>query len=249
MGLFKKKSMDVDITTINQNIGDKMNFAGQEAFNVLRTNVAFAIPGNRKGKTIGMTSSIPHEGKSHTTVNLAYALAKNGQRTLLISADMRKPTLEMYTPGIPLVPGLSDVLTGNVALDLTGDTLLHSVLHENLFILTAGNIPPNPSELIGSQEFVELLEALKPQFDYIVIDLPPVTAVIDPVLVSRYVDGIILVIKHKYSKRQALRRTLSQLKYANAHVLGFVYNGSHQGFRYLKRGYSEYYRDKSADRS
>lgn len=245
MGFFKKKSADVDITTINHNVGDKMNFAGQEAFNVLRTNVSFAIPGNRKGKTIGMTSSIPHEGKSHTTINLAYSLAKNGQKTLLISADMRKPTLEMYIPGIPLSPGLSDVLVGNVPLDLERGTPYHTVLHENLFLLTAGSLPPNPSELIGSAEFGTLLDTLKAHFDYIVIDLPPVTAVIDPVLVSRYVDGMILVIKHKYSKRQALKRTLTQLKYANAHVLGFVYNGTHHGMRYFKRGYGEYYRNKS----
>lgn len=245
MGFFRKKTSDVDITTINHNVGDKMSFTGQEAFNVLRTNVSFAIPGNRKGKTIGMTSSIPHEGKSHTTINLAYSLAKNGQKTLLISADMRKPTIEMYTPGIPLSPGLSDVLVGNVTLDLEKGTPYHTVLHENLFLLTAGNLPPNPSELIGSEEFSTMLDTLKAHFDYIVIDLPPVTAVIDPVLVSRYVDGMILVIKHKYSKRQALKRTLTQLKYANAHVLGFVYNGTGHGMRYFKRGYGEYYRSKS----
>ncbi len=245
MGFFRKKTSDVDITTINHNVGDKMSFTGQEAFNVLRTNVSFAIPGNRKGKTIGMTSSIPHEGKSHTTINLAYSLAKNGQKTLLISADMRKPTIEMYTPGIPLSPGLSDVLVGNVTLDLEKGTPYHTVLHENLFLLTAGSLPPNPSELIGSEEFSTMLDTLKAHFDYIVIDLPPVTAVIDPVLVSRYVDGMILVIKHKYSKRQALKRTLTQLKYADAHVLGFVYNGTGHGMRYFKRGYGGYYRSKS----
>ena len=240
---FKKKKVQIHQVTVNRTIADKLNFAGQEAFNVLRTNVAFAIPGNRKGKTIGMTSSIPHEGKSYTTINLAYALAKNGQKTLLISADMRKPTLEMYVPEVNLVPGLSDVLTGNVTLDFADKNLFCSVLHENLTLLTAGNIPPNPSELIGSDEFRKLLETLKPEFDYIVIDLPPVTAVIDPVLVSRYVDGMILVIKHKYSKRQALKRTISQLKYANAHVIGFVYNGtSKSGFRYYKKGYKGYYR-------
>lgn len=236
---------------------NKLEFEASEAYNVLRTNLILSLPGVDRGRVIGVTSSFPHEGKSYTTVNLAYALAKNGDKTLLINADMRKPTMENYYK-IPLSPGLSNVLTGKTGkLDLL--SLCHNLpdRNENLYVMAAGDIPPNPSELLGSRTMKDILEILTAEFDYVLIDLPPVTTVVDPIAVSPNLDGMLLVVRHSYTKKRLLNQAMRQLRFANVRVLGFVYNGysKHTAGYYRRRNkrqdkeyssgdkyYSDYYK-------
>ena len=143
-----------------------MDFETSEAYNVLRTNIILSLPHKRRGNIVGTTSSAPHEGKSYTSVNLSYALAKNGSRTLLVSADMRKPTVEGYYE-VPLSPGLSNLLVGSVPQDSLMEVIRPLPEYsENLFLLPAGDIPPNPSELLGSRNMGDLLRKLATLFDF-----------------------------------------------------------------------------------
>lgn len=215
----KKNQKKGEITKVP--FGSELDFEATEAYSLLRTNIMLSMPSKNKGRIIGLTSSAPHEGKSYTSVNLAYALAKNGSKTIIVSGDMRKPTLETYFDE-KVVPGLSNVLSGqeeyaNVIRDLT--------VHENLYLLPAGNNPPNPSELISSKDMRQLLDRLTDTFEYVIIDLPPISQVVDPIAISPLLDGIIVVVSHANTRRRLLVQCMKQLRFSGVHILGFVYNG------------------------
>lgn len=238
----EKKKDTKAVTEQRAPFADQLDFEASEAYNVLRTNVILSLTQKDRGHIIGMTSSAPHEGKSYTSVNLSYALAKNGSRTLLISADMRKPTVENYYE-VPLSPGLSNLLTGGASnFDLMTVIRHLPEMSDNLYLLPAGDIPPNPSELLGSKNMKELLQNLAQRFDYVIVDLPPVTTVVDPVAVSPNLDGILVVVNQSYSKRKTLIQALKQLRFSGVRILGFVYNGynSHGKSKRNKSDYSGY---------
>ena len=211
----KNKSLEVNKTA---KVGAELNFASREAYKLLRTNISFAFPDEEGGKVVGVCSACPQEGKSTTTTNLAFSLAEANYKVLLIDGDMRRPSIYEIV-GTEKEPGLSDLLSGN------GDVSeVHGVLHENLSVLVSGHIPPNPSELIGSRKMEVLLNELKEKYDYILIDLPPVLSVSDPVAISKYLSGMIIVVRHDKTSRRDLAETLRQLEFANTKILGFVYN-------------------------
>lgn len=247
MGLINSKNQPV--TPAKRPVADKLNFACREAYNVLRTNLTFSVPGKKLGKVIGITSPAPSEGKSTTSINMSYALAKDGHKTLIVSADMRRPGVEEYLE-ISETKGLSNILAGNIpeGFELK-DAIFKNVFHPNLSVMVAGSIPPNPSELLGSEEMKKLLDTLSKTYEYILLDLPPVTSVIDAIAVSKYLDGMVVVVRHGYSKKQSIHAAMSQLQYANVRILGFVYNDTFQGSKYYRRSrysrYSRYYRNKS----
>ena len=205
-------------TNKKHRVGADLDFASREAYNLLRTNISFAFPDVEGGKLVGVCSSCPQEGKSTTSINLAYALAEAGTRVLLVDGDMRCPSV-YSTVGIEMEPGLSDMLVGNENV-----AICKEVLHERLDVLPSGHIPPNPSELIGSNKMMTVLEALKKEYDYIIVDLPPVLSVSDPIAVSKYLDGMIIVVRHAKTRRRDIAETIRQLEYANVKILGFVYN-------------------------
>ena len=213
----KKKDKSLETNKITK-VGTELDFASREAYKLLRTNVSFAFPDEEGGKVVGICSACPQEGKSTTTINLAFSLAEANNKVLLIDGDMRRPSVCKIV-GIDKEPGLSDILSGNSDI-----VEAHAVLHENLSVLVSGHIPPNPSELIGSHKMSVLLEEYKKQYDYILIDLPPVLSVSDPVAISKYLSGMIIVIRHDKTGRRDLAETMRQLEYANAKILGFVYN-------------------------
>ena len=236
-------------------LGRYLDFASKEAYNLLRTNILFSIADKQgKGKVIGITSSIPHEGKSYTAINLAYSIAKEGHKTLLISADMRKPSIE-NTIGIKSKFGLSSILVGE-----EGDAIIDSGLHDNLKFLPAGIIPPNPSELLGTERMKELLDKCAEDFPYVIVDLPPVNVVADALVVSKFLDGIVVIVRHGMTRRKELVEAIKKLKYVQVHILGVVYNGynhgrgkSYKGSYYKKYGYkkhysSYYYKDSSENK-
>lgn len=187
---------------------------------------------DRDLKTLVITSSGPSEGKSTTSANLAILFANSGKRVLLVDADMRKPTVAK-TFSLDNVRGLSTLLGSR-------ETVLHQVVQssgvDNLFLMTSGPKPPNPSELLDSRRMKELMVELKQQYDLVIFDLPPVVAVTDAQIVSSKSDGTILVVRENVSKRDSLLKAKSLLELVDANILGVVYNGSKniadQGYYY-----------------
>lgn len=226
----KKTNIEKNMTT---KVGTELDYASREAYNLLRTNISFAFPDTEGGKIVGVCSSCPQEGKSTTAANLAFSLAEAGNQVLLIDGDMRRPSV-FTTAGLEMEPGLSEVLSSKVTPEVH-----KGVLHENLSILTSGHIPPNPSELIGSKKMKTVLQEFKSAYDYIIVDLPPVLAVSDPVAVSKYLEGMILVVRHAKTRRRDVVESIRQLEYAGVKILGFVYN--RMGAKAGKKGYNKRY--------
>ena len=193
------------------------DFYIQEAYKSLRTNVMFSLTDDKDSHVIMITSALPSEGKSTTAVNLAYTFAEAGKRTLLIDCDMRKPKIGRLLK-IKKSDGLSDMLFH--ATDT--EPLFFRVNEMNLFVLTAGSIPPNPSELLGSARMKRLMDSLRQKFEYIILDMPPINVVTDAVIASPLADGTLLVVRAGVSERNAALKAMDQLKRANAKILGAV---------------------------
>jgi capsular exopolysaccharide synthesis family protein len=226
--------------------GPSMNFAAAEAYKLLRTNLTFSFSGNEECRVIGVTSSFRGEGKSLTAMNLVYTIAEANKRVLLVEGDMRLPTVAKRR-GLQEKPGLSNLLVGldsiSSAIQRYRVSLGEKLL--SLDVMVSGDIPPNPSELLSSERMKNLLKKLRERYDYVIVDLPPVNAVTDALIASRIVDGIIVVVRNDHAVRGALAETMRQLRQAEAHVLGFVYNdasGTNSKY-YSKKGYysSNYY--------
>lgn len=221
-------------------IGKNISFAAAEAYKLLRTNLNFSLATSSNCKVIGVTSSIKGEGKSTTSINLAYTMAQSGGRVLLIEADMRLPNIARRL-NLRSKPGLSNYLANQCS---GNDIIQHSNFLPNLWVITAGDIPPNPSELLDSERMRDTLSALMEIFDNIIVDLPPVNIVTDAALVSKYVDGILLVVRQNYCNRRALDEAVQQLSFANAKILGFVMTGANtQKKSYSRYGNNSYYGD------
>ena len=220
-------------------IGPKMNFASAEAYKLLRTNVMFSFPNANESHVIGITSSFRGEGKSITAINLAYTFAETGKDILLIEGDMRLPTMAGRL-ALAAKPGLSNVLVGtdSVALAVQEYRVTEGERAVSFDVLVSGDIPPNPSELLGSPRTAAFLKKAKEKYDFIILDLPPVTAVTDAIVASHLVDGMVVVVRAGHAVRGGLADTMRQLSLAEAHVLGFVFNGAASGeSKYYKKGY------------
>lgn len=235
----QNKTANNQVITGNSNyiIGKELSFAAKEAYKRLRTNILFSFTGEKTCRVIGVTSSLRGEGKSTTSANLAYSLAEAGKRTLLIDADMRLSNVHKIF-GVSQSPGLSNLLVG---LSDGANILQPSGKHKNLSILSAGDIPPNPTELLSSKRMSGAMNLLCEKFDYIIIDLPPVDAVADALIVSKIAHGIIVVARQNYVDKNALDNTIRQLRYHEANILGFVLNGTEDSDKYYK---GHYYKSK-----
>ncbi len=233
MGLLgkKKRRAPVLLNVNQQTLHKNLEFAATEQYKLLRTNLKFTLPEDVKCPIIGVTSSIRGEGKSTTAVNLSYVLAEKGSRVLLIDGDLRIPSIAKKMR-IKSVPGLTDLLMGE-ELSLEA---FRSELQENWYILPSGEIPPNPSELLGSRRMETVLAALREQFDYIIIDLPPVNLVSDAVSIAGLITGMVLVVREFYTEKGDLDNCVRQLRLSNVNVLGCVMNESESG----KGSYSRY---------
>jgi len=227
-----------------------LEFTAKEQYKLLRTNLNFTLPEGEKCPIIGVTSSMRGEGKSTTAVNLSYVLAENGKRVLLIDGDLRIPSIAKKM-GVENHNGLTDLLIGKGA-QLSE---YKSELLPNWYILPSGEIPPNPSELLGSTRMEAILNELKEKFDYIVIDLPPVNIVSDALSVSRFITGMIVVIREDYTEKKELERCYRQLELSNVKVLGCVMNeakrengsyGKYRKYKYYK--YYRYYQSSSKEK-
>lgn len=190
-----------------------------ESYRALRTSLLLTSLGGPP-HVILVTSALPGEGKSTTSLNAAIVLAQKGARVLLMDADLRRATLHK-TLGMGPCDGLSNVLTGNASLQ---QAIVPSNILPNLFLLPAGTPPPNPAELLASIQMQELLVQLRAQYDHIIMDTPPTLSVTDPVILSTLADRVVLVIRSGQTTKQALRRARDILLQVNAHVCGVLLN-------------------------
>lgn len=215
---------------------DKLSFSAQEAYRSLRTNVMFALPGN-ECKCIGVTSPTPGDGKSTTAANLAISLGQIGKRVVLVDCDLRLPTVATKFR-LNAAPGLSDFLVGHAPIE---DALRKNEKF-NIHILPAGNIPPEPTALLESRQFASLLDALRKNYDYVIVDLPPVITVPDAVILAKHLDGYLLTIKERHSEHRAIKEMMRRLQMAEANTLGFVVTGSNINERKYKYKYKGKYK-------
>jgi capsular exopolysaccharide synthesis family protein len=189
-----------------------------ESFRQLRTNLQFANVSGQ-AKSVLMTSSLPGEGKSTTATNLAIALAQAGQSVCLIDADLRRPMVNEYL-GLDRNAGLTTALVG----DTDVNELLQRWGDEDLFVLTSGQIPPNPSELLGSTEMKNLILRLEHSFDHVVIDAPPLLPVTDAAVLSQHVGGVVVVVGSQKLRHHDLQKALNALDMVGSNILGIVLN-------------------------
>ena len=249
MGLFKKnnkeKAVFLDSSENKRTLHKNLEFTAIEQYKLIRANLDFTLPDNEKCPVIGVTSSMRGEGKSTTAVNLSYVFAEKGSKVLLIDADLRIPSVAKKL-NIESSVGLADLLRGKDA-ELPE---FESHMLDNWYVLTSGNIPPNPSELLGSKRMEKLLNQLREKFDYIIIDLPPVNLVSDAISISSLISGMIVVIREEYTEKKELERCFRQLRLSNVNVLGCVMNESKSGNgsynKYKKKRY-KYYRYYQSD--
>jgi capsular exopolysaccharide synthesis family protein len=205
-----------------------------ESYRSLRTNISYASA-DKVIKSLLVSSPQSGEGKSTTTANLAIAFAQLRKRTLLIDADLRKP-VQHNVFGVPRGPGLSEYLIGEVE-DM--NSIIHSTKVENLFLITAGGLPPNPSELLGSNRMGVLVDQLENEWDMVLFDSPPIVAVTDASMVSSEIDAIALVVKAGQTDRAAVDRALDTIKNVKAPLIGAILNGANP--ETLTGKYSYYY--------
>jgi capsular exopolysaccharide synthesis family protein len=209
-----------------------------ESYRHLRTSLLLSSAG-QPPKTILVTSSQPSEGKTTTAINTAFMLAQTGAEVLIIDCDLRRPRLHAHFE-VPNTRGLTNWLSGETDLDQLLQTYDK---RSNLKLLTSGPVPPNPAELLGSDEMRKLLAILSERFGHIVLDSPPAISFTDASILSTMVDGVVLVVHGGRSSRAVVRRAKQQLLDVGAHIFGVVLNNvklETQDY-YYSGYYSRYY--------
>lgn len=206
--------------------------AASESYRTLRTNLLYSIV-DIPLQVVTVTSAGPGEGKSTTCNNLAVALAQAGKQVVVLDCDLRRPALHKAF-GLRNLHGLVNVLAGERELSKVWQEPL-----QGLKVVTAGPVPPNPAELLGSGRFTELLEQAREDFDYVLLDTPPIQAVSDPLILASQSDGTLLVLDAQETRKGSVRRSVQSLEGVGAHVLGTVMNnveadqnGYYYGYRY-----------------
>lgn len=216
-----------------KSIGDGLSFAAKESYKRLRTNIEFSMLKEAEScRIIGITSSLSGEGKTTTAINLAYTMAQTEKNVLLIEADMRLPTI-CRRLGLKSFSGLSNLLIGQCS---GVEVLQKTALAPNVRVVSAGDLPPNPTEMLGSARMQNTLKTLSDYFSVIIVDLPPICSVSDALAVSKYLDGMLLVVRQDYCDESSLRETVKQLEFSKAKIGGFVITDS----KVQKKPYKRY---------
>ena len=230
---FAKREFSRDYTNVI--ITDKTDFSLVEAYKTTRTNLTYSLMNTEeKCKKIIFTSSIPSEGKTVSCINTAIAFGMAGSKVLVIDADLRKPKVHVCLE-LNNEIGLTNYIVGMEKLSDVIQTTQYGI-----DTITAGHIPPNPSELLASPKMNELFIEVAEKYDYVFIDVPPATIVTDAVSLSKYVTGVVLVVRQNYTNKDYLDKAVSNLKFANANILGILLNDVETSDRY----YSSRYRYK-----
>lgn len=217
-------------------INEKSAFAITEEYKTLRTNIMFSIPKNGC-KVIGISSAEPMEGKSINCLNTAITFAQTNARVLLIDCDLRLPRLGSLV-AIDSIPGISNILVGMNTIEES----IHKTQFSGLDVLLSGDIPPNPSELLGSDSMGNLIKELSQNYDYIFVDLPPINVVADASVMSKYLSGMVFVVRASISKRDTTLKAINKLELADANIIGIILNGVKSKSSHAKkdRNYDSY---------
>lgn len=225
-GGYRKRAGDTPEKKSNpEPVGGNISHRAAEAYKLLRTKLPVCFAGEDGCRVIGISSALAGEGKSLTALNLADAFSQLGKRVLLLECDLRCPDLADKVP-IREKPGLSDFLCGQAS----GEKLLQlcsiregaGVFH----VISSGTIPQNPMELLSTKRMAHLMEHLRQRYDYILVDLPPVGEVADPLAAAKLTDGILLVVRQDACNSTALKETIRQFEFMEARILGIVFNAA-----------------------
>lgn len=217
-----------------------LDFKTKEAYKTLRTNVQFC--GNDV-KIISLTSCVPNEGKSMVSFNLAISMAETGKKVLFIDADLRKSVLIGRYKINKAIKGLTQYLSGVEQLE----DVRYGTNVKNMDLILSGPVPPNPAELLNNEKFTELLETARKEYDYVIIDTPPIGQVIDPAIVAQQTDGVIFLISQANISYKYAQKQIEQMRKSGCRILGAVLNkvdpeekgGYYGGYygKYSKKGY------------
>ena len=222
--IFGKKNKNKKNVDKNKYSGENAEinlFSVQEAYKSIRTNIVLSLIKDDY-KTIVFTSSIPSEGKSTTSVNVAISLSKAFYKVLIIDCDLRKPRIHRALD-LKNDIGLTNVLSG---LDSIEAAIQQSKKYENLHVLSSGLIAPNPSEMLASERMTKLLGELGKLYDYIIIDTPPINVVADALPLIKQSDGVIVIVRQNYTTHNELSRAIKCLQFIGARIIGVVMNAS-----------------------
>lgn len=189
-----------------------------EAYRSLRSNIEYSSFDDEY-RAIVVTSSVPGEGKSTTSGNLALSLAQSGNKVLLVDCDMRKPSIHKKFK-ISNMSGTAELLLRKESFEDVANCY-----NENLTIITAGKIPPNPSEMLSSRAMTAFIKEMKKEFKYIILDTPPLQAVTDAQVLSTKADGILLVVKAGSTKKDAVLNSVDLIEKVHGKIIGTVLNG------------------------
>lgn len=218
-------------------LNEDTSFDVTEAFRNLKAAISVSVPKKDGGIAIMTTSAFPEEGKTTVTVNLALMFAISDAKVILVDADIRKGRVAKYFKR-KSAPGLSDYLSGQNSLE---EVVHHSHVNENLSYITCGTHSPKPYELLESEEMKNLIQELRKQYDYIIIDTPPVLLLSDALALATATDGTVLVCRHQASYMSDIQKALDSLKFAKANVLGVVVNDYKAPKTKTYGSYKDYY--------
>ncbi len=229
---------------LTMNLPDVKDYRMTEGLNQLKTNLAFC---GKDIKVITITSSVPNEGKSSVSFDLSKTMAEGGKKILMVDADLRKSVLtaKYHIQGVD--KGLSHYLTGQAEIE----DIIYETEIEGFYLAVAGPLSPDPTSLLDSEQFQKFIDKVREEYDYVIIDAPPLGVVIDAVIIGKYCDGTVLVIEQGVIKRKVVQDVIKQLKRGGVRILGAVLNkvdersGVYGGYDY-KYSYS-YYRHSDAE--
>jgi len=237
----RKKKLPTNAAKQPVLIGTGMSFVAAESYKLLRTKLQFAFADEKTSHVIAVSSALSGEGKSLTAINLAYSLAQLGKKVVLIDCDMRRPTMAEKL-NLQKNPGLSNFLTGQNGLEEMIQFCGIKDDEDAFHVITAGQNPPNPIELLSSEKMSKMLTGLRRICDYVILDLPPAEEVSDALAVAKDTDGVLLVVRQNRCDRVIMKDTVRQFEFVGAKILGVVYNCATEGNSgYGKKYYRNYY--------
>ncbi len=224
---------------INFENAEELSFKVNEAYKRVRTNITFA---GDEIKAIAITSSVPNEGKTEVSFNIARSFAEDGKKVLYIDADIRKSVMIARYGVDKETKGLAHYLSGQTKMD----QIIYETNIDNLSVITIGTKSTNPAELLGSQKFESMMNKIREQYDIIIIDTPPLGSVIDAVLVAKFCDGAIIVIETDNVSHKMVQSVKKQLDRGGCKILGAILNKAEtkgKGYYGYQKGYYGYYED------